>query len=370
MSSDPLDIAFTSRLILLPEHNWGLSTGKYLKNPAIYSPAQLRKARYIKPEFQKMDDEWHAKRRNVEVAVMTLPPDLQKQAQSRLRDLTAVQAEDQRLQTITPDSPIETEYFAVKFDDGHGALVMLHDRETGREWASSEHPLSIFQYETFTSEDFARFNAEYNTQSFAYNDFGKPGMNKFAVESRTWKPVLRRCALEQSATGQRIVSELHMPEPDRGLREFLSWPDRIIVEHRFPRNEKAIHITLQCLGKKPNRLAEAMWFSFSPDAPNSQGWILEKSNHPVSPLDVMRDGNRHMHAVTKDIHYHDSKGNFTLETFDAPIVAPGQRMLLNFNNQQPDMRGGVHINLYNNLWGTAFPQWYGQDMKFRFVLRV
>ena len=24
---------------------------------------------------------------------------------------------------------------------------------------------------------------------------------------------------------------------------------------------------------------------------------------------------------------------------------------------QPNMTGGVHYNLWNNVWGTAFPQW-------------
>jgi hypothetical protein len=41
-----------------------------------------------------------------------------------------------------------------------------------------------------------------------------------------------------------------------------------------------------------------------------------------------------------------------------------------FDNDLPQMQEGVHVNLYNNLWGTAFPQWYGEDMRFRFVIRV
>jgi hypothetical protein len=84
----------------------------------------------------------------------------------------------------------------------------------------------------------------------------------------------------------------------------------------------------------------------------------------------MSNGGRHLHAVTKDITYRDKQGGFTLETLDAPLIAPGQRSLLDFDNKLPDMREGLHVNLYNNLWGTAFPQWYGYDMRFRFVMRV
>ena len=369
-SGDPIDIAFTSRLILMPEHNWGLSTGQYLKNPEIYTPEQLRNARFIKPEFQKMDDEWHAKRRNVDVAMMTLPPALCKEANTRLQALVPSAPDTQSLRTLSHTENFDTTNFVVSMDSAHGALIKLTDRKTGREWASPEHPLAMFRYQTFTNADFARFNSEYNTQSFAYNDFGKPGMNKFPVESRTWEPVLHQCVSGENSKGHRIVADLQMPKPDQALKDLLAWPERMTAEFVFPTDERAVYITLQCFGKKPNRLPEAMWLSFSPDAPDTDGWLFEKSDQPVSPLDVMPNGNRHLHAVTKDVRYRDSKGHFTLETLDAPVVAPGQRMLLVFNNEQPDMREGVHVNLYNNLWGTAFPQWYGSDMRFRFVIKL
>ncbi|MGC2163511.1 MAG: DUF5054 domain-containing protein [Silvibacterium sp.] len=369
-AGDTVDMAFMSRLILMPEHNWGLSTGQYLKNPDIYTPAQVRKARIEKPEFQKMDDEWMAKRRNVDVAVLTLPPELQQEANSRLQALKPSLPDRQSLSALAPATDIETSNFVVSLDPAHGAIVKLRDQKTGREWASAENPLALFRYQTFTSADFARFNVQYNTQSFAYNDFGKPGMNQCPVESRVWQPVLQQCVAGEDAKGHRIVADLQMPEPDPALKDFISWPDHMTVELSFPHDEQAVYIDLQCSRKRPNRLAEAMWFSFSPDAPDANGWQFEKVNQPISPLDVIENGNRHLHAVTKDVSYRDGKGSFTLETLDAPLVAPGQRSLLDFNNKQPDMREGVHVNLYNNLWGTAFPQWYGSDMRFRFVIKV
>ena len=59
----------------------------------------------------------------------------------------------------------------------------------------------------------------------------------------------------------------------------------------------------------------------------------------------------------------------TIESLDAPLVAPGQPSLLDFNNNQPDMSQGVHFNLYNNVWGTNFPMWLEDDCRFRFRLR-
>ena len=60
----------------------------------------------------------------------------------------------------------------------------------------------------------------------------------------------------------------------------------------------------------------------------------------------------------------------SVETLDAPLVAPGRPSLIDFGNRQPDLRDGLHFNLHNNLWGTDFPQWYEDDALFRFSLRL
>jgi hypothetical protein len=163
---------------------------------------------------------------------------------------------------------------------------------------------------------------------------------------------------------------LRLPPAPAALAELVSWPERLTMEILLPAAQSTVQITFQCFSKRPNRLPEAMWLSFVPDAPDAEGWLFEKVNRPVSPHDVMSNGGLHLHAVTRNVSYRDARGSFTLETLDTPLVSPGGLGLLVFNNQPPNMHGGVHLNLYNNLWGTAFPQWYGDDMRFRFVIRV
>ena len=47
--------------------------------------------------------------------------------------------------------------------------------------------------------------------------------------------------------------------------------------------------------------------------------------------------------------------------------ADGIEYLLQYVDTAPNVEG-MHFNLYNNLWGTAFPQWYSDDALFRFTL--
>jgi hypothetical protein len=52
------------------------------------------------------------------------------------------------------------------------------------------------------------------------------------------------------------------------------------------------------------------------------------------------------------------------------LFAPGRPSLLDFTNELPDMSGGWHVNLYNNIWGTNFPMWFEDDAVFRFSLTL
>ena len=58
--------------------------------------------------------------------------------------------------------------------------------------------------------------------------------------------------------------------------------------------------------------------------------------------------------------YRDVEGQLAIESLGAPLVAPGEPSLLDFNNREPPVERGMHINLYNNVWGTNFRLWYDQ----------
>lgn len=94
--------------------------------------------------------------------------------------------------------------------------------------------------------------------------------------------------------------------------------------------------------------------------------------HPVDPLDVVPGGTRHLHAVEEGVELHAGARSFRIESLDNPIVCPGDAdHLLRYVDDQPDaIRGGMHFNLQNNIWPTAFPRYYGYDGLARFRLHT
>jgi hypothetical protein len=366
---DALDLAFASRLILAVDHNWGLSVGRFLRHPEIYSPKELATARLSLPEFKKMDACWVEKRADIDNAVAALPDEFRKEAVTRLHSLAPNPPHRSGLAPFAPGVEVEGTHLVLSLDPATGSINRLKDRKTGREWASTQHQLACFRYQTYSAEDFGRFTRAFNSRTAGY-DFSKPGMDKYAVQSRTWLPIVQEMLIGEDVNEHRIVSELRMPTPDAASADLVGWPERLTMEIRLPKTEPVVHIAIQCFNKPANRLAEAMWLSFSPEAPDEQGWLLDKVDRPISPHDVIAHGGLHLHAVTRNVTYRDPRGSFTLETLDAPLVSPGQRGLLIFDDNRPDMHEGVHVNLFNNLWGTAFPQWYSDDMQFRFTIAV
>ena len=202
------------------------------------------------------------------------------------------------------------------------------------------------------------------------HDFGKPNIEKFGAVSRDWHPDLAAVRMEETGTEHRIVVRMEIKDEESFQSGVAAFPRVIFYELRLPKSEAAIHLYMSSFEKPATRMPESMWLTFNPIAEDRKGWTLDKTDETVSPYDVVKNGNRHMHGLWKGFEYRAQGHAIAVETIDAPVVSLGERSPLVFSNDQPDMSKGVHVNLYNNAWGCNFISWYGEDMSFRFVLRA
>src|SRR5690606_7990433 len=119
-----------------------------------------------------------------------------------------------------------------------------------------------------------------------------------------------------------------------------------------------LEVTLSWFDKPACRLPEAFWLTFNPVNSESGTWALHKLGSEINPMDVINQGARTLHAVDTGVTHHAPDYHLKISSLDVPLVAPGKPSLLNFHNQLPDMAGGMHFSLYNNVWGTNFPMWF------------
>jgi hypothetical protein len=198
---------------------------------------------------------------------------------------------------------------------------------------------------------------------WAPQDFGKPNIEHFGARSRSWTPSLANCWSGENEEGHRLLARLRIDDVSAEKSGVVAWPEKMYLELLFPKAEPVMKLAFYCFGKKANRLPEAMWLTFQPDA---AGLMLEKSDYTVDPFAVVPGGNRHMHALSRGLRYKD----FSIDSLDAPVVALGEKSPIYFSKEQPDLKKGVHFSLYNNTWGTNYIQWFGEDLRFRFEVRT
>ena len=225
-------------------------------------------------------------------------------------------------------------------------------------------------------EDFALYGKEY----VEGGDFGKTGMESANVTGGAWFP----SKVTTHAQGCTWLSTLQM---DIETTEKYGAPKTVVLNVSVPGSDgAAADISLSWFEKTATRIAEAMWLSFVPPHTSpAASWSLDVLGYPLDPLDVAHGGTRFKHAVGNGATLHDGESILDVRFLDSTILAPGDiDHLLRFcrGSFSPGgitdacadvvdpLNGGIHANLYNNLWGTAFPQWYDDDGVARFQIHA
>ena len=367
-SGDRTDRNLLRSLLLAPEHTWGTDTKSYLDD-VHYRPASLATV-LNQPGYVVMETSWREKRDDIDVGISSLPVDLQQLVKDEFAGLRGCIPDVSGMASHTPFE-LETKHFSVTVDPMTGAIIRLHIKRNRVECASADHPLALFTYQTLSPEQYTAFMARYLTMEtdWAPKDFGKPGIVRFGASAREWYPKLIRSYTSSSATEDRLVLELRIADAASEATGNVAWPRQIFYDIRFPKKDARMELRVCTLGKIVNRMPEAMWLTFSPSHISPASWQIEKVNHVVAASDVVRGGGRAMHAVNDFVCCATEGGErFRLRTVDAPVVAFGKRSPLNFSLDPPDFSKGAHVCLFNNAWGTNYPQWCGGDWLYRFEL--
>jgi len=380
---DATDLALLRHLLLEVEHTWGTDTKTWLDFDN-YKPADLEKMLDTK-NYKVVEFSWQEKRNDLLAGVATLPAPLREQADKALESLklppppaplSGADLAGGQLKHPAEVSDIETTHFVLSLQQHSGCISQLRNKHTGREWCGIDNPLGLFSYQTLSKEDYDRFIASYivSKADWAFKDFGKPNIERFGAKSKIWSPDRMHLKVEKTAEHNRILINSAIAD-DLALNSGLAaFPRRMQTEFILPHKEPVIYLTLSLFQKQPTRLPEAMWLTFNPSPPAGRNWTsdditLHKSGESISPKEIVKNGNRHMHAVTNGFTFKDGENNLTVEPLDAPVIALGERTPLGFSNDPPDLSKGIHSNLFNNAWGTNYIMWYGEDMRFRYVLR-
>ncbi len=365
--------ASSNKLMVVPEHTWGMDEKIHLRDTVNYEQKAFQRARSSE-SFRTFESSWAEQRAYIDDAVKALGDSpLATEARDHLKAIQPKMPHTATYEVVKDVSMVfDTPHFEIGFNPQTGAINHLIEKQSKRNWASTTQMLGLFRYQTFSQGDYDHFWKNYiinkrSTRVWSWDDYTKPGMKLATPESRFWVPQLTKLYVKRDGQAQSFLLDLKVA--DEASSKY-GCPRMIWVQVDFPSDKSSIHFDAQWFEKPASRLPEAIWFSFSPITRRDGQWNMDKLGTAISPLDVIKNGNRKLHAVESGIAYSEQQSRMQIETLDAALVAPGEPSLLNFNNRQPNMKNGMHFNLLNNVWGTNFPMWYDDDARFRFNLAI
>jgi hypothetical protein len=372
----PKFYSFSENLLMVAEHTWGMDVKTHLPDDKIFTPKQLARAR-THPVFEGIEWSWREQEKYVDTAVAALRgTPFASQAVERLAAMEPAATDMRGFRKCALNKlHFETSSLHIALDPATGAVTRLHCKKTQRNWAGPSHTLGRVSYQIFGGEDVARFLNQYgfvkkDPPDWFARDFGKPGLDRILGRGGQWDYALKKAFVKEDAEGAlHVLLQLGKPAEVKSL---LGAPRAVVAHWTLPAHSARAHLDLQWSGKSANRIPEALWVHFRPRTKPAGQWRLHKMGQWIDPSDVIRNGNRRLHAVQSGVRYREGCDlhEFMLQTLDAPLVSVGAPSLYDFTNKQPPLSQGMHVNLWNNVWGTNFPQWTDEDARFRFVVSL
>lgn len=366
LKETPLYISFSKPLLMIAEHTWGVSIGPHLQDTCNFSNSDFNRVRH-RGNFLSCEASWQEQRDYIEDAAgAVIQAGLGGELKEAWQSLEVQVPNLDGFVEINPEITIELPDLSLKIDPQTGAFKegVFH----GLPLTAGKYATGLLSYQSISHRQMEGFRSQYCGAAHAWAgvDFGKPGSTDANTRAAFWLPQLMHLFRRDVSGESSLLLQLMFPSD---AVENFGAPAEVWITISIPYEDRAIQWNVQWFCKTASRLPEALWFTLAPPVKDTSRWRLRKMGRFISPHEVVPRGGRKLHAVEEVVNT-DPAAPWSIISKDVALVAPGNMNFINFDDMLSDLSGGWHFNLWNNVWGTNFPQWYEQDARFRFELAL
>ncbi|MDR2277116.1 MAG: DUF5054 domain-containing protein [Vagococcus sp.] len=388
---------FSAYLLLVAEHTWGANGNVYLPEYHHFTLEDFEKARqkdlvtfnhnrntmdygdlmsYIstdidweekadKRRYSLYEASWQEQRDYIKEAVSSLPIELKNEAIKTI-EIKPIKELSKGDIEIRPGKQYEFDGIFLSYSQTGGISSL---KINGEEVVIPGKEFGGLSYERFDFNNYSEFFSQYSrltrwTTGWAMGDFGRRGIEACPeIRYEKIKPFIKASKIE--CLTDKVIFTLDLSFQNDDIEQW-GVPKKNQLIYTLDLVNQQLDLSYQWEGKQANRMPESYWLETSIQVATPSRIKLEKVDYQVNPFEVVKNGNRNLHAVSVEgLTYRGYEGAYQLQTFDAPLISLGRRSLLKFDNQLPDLNKGLYINLFNNVWGTNFAAWYEGDMSYR-----
>jgi len=329
-------------LTLVAEHTCGIDVKTYLRDEDAWDRLAFEVARRQDYRFVYSAASWAEQRAYMDDAVALLTQADQIVAQECWQEPAPAIAIPSEM-----TAPLIVDDWTVEVAPDTGDVTSIINPD-----GISLHCRIGYRHESYDSSDMTGHMDSYilHREDWAVLDHDKPGLDR----ARTANSACHVPRLVAAKDGM-----LWLQQDDRARAE-LGAPDHVTMTVR-PLDSRRIELAWTLRAKPANRMPEAGFVEVV--VPGQTRWDYLKMGLWHDPGRIAPRGGGQLQAVSAV-----RTGDLRIDPQDTPLVAPLNWPFMRFSPAPPDLRDGIRFNLYNNKWGTNFPQWWEGDFCARFIL--
>lgn len=339
-------------MALFTEHTWGLDVKRWLG--AIPSYDSFEDYRRTSPSCARMEESWKEQAGRAESAEAACCRAEQALGLPRPKVYRFGDGE-----TLHGEQSLSGTRYRLDFSADTGVIHGLYDLKRDCCLLSERDGTGVFtyRYDRFGADDLTEYLRSYARR---FSDWGvlDNGRAEYPeCDHVTRRPVFVACErcgrtlrfTYYAAPGQRLGDAAHV---------------RIFVT--VPEDDAPVRVRIELEGKAATPYIEsgALCMPLAAEHPN---YYINKTGGVLRPEHDIASGANHAFYALEHFAAAASKDALVgVVSHDCPLVSIGEdgvhKFRMNYEEHTPELR----FCLFNNMWGTNFPQWIDGDMAFEF----
>lgn len=365
---------YYEEICLFEEHTWGADVKTWLGPDRVYGKDEFLQKKETEA-YQFMEKSWAEQRERAYRADVCrakleqlfgaegLKTDTAGNTQNTAGNLKGTRKKHFRINGIGDDVRIENNRYELLFSKVTGQILELNDKILRKTVMKARGKEGIFsyRYDKYGYDDINEYlrHYGYHFTTWGIQDYGREGYP--CCEHETFFPAFEKYEIDEDRV---IFFYTASDSADKYGDAF-----RIALEIIFPGEESRLYVNLSLFQKQESPYVEAGSF-IMPFAEEGIQFYVQKGGTLLDPAKDLAEGANHsLYCMENGMIAVGEKAGVCIRSLDTPLAAIGTPGVYRYSPKYTEhIHPGIYVNLFNNMWGTNFPQWIGGNLEFRFEI--
>lgn len=369
-------------IILFGEHTWGLDVKTWLGSGRVYEKKEFLEAKET-PKYKYMEQSWEEQKKRANQAIQEcekleklLKIDMVSDVNNEKIPKMDTQSSNILLSDAREDytssaeslaiinrpegmNTVENHRYRMEFSN-NGVIHGIYDKKLKTYLLKEKDGVGVFsyRYDKYGIEDVTSYLRAYGYRfsDWGINDNGRQDYPE--TEHETYYPEL----IKYKINGNTIIFSYR----GTGDKEYGD-ANEIELCITFPKEKDELIVKLNLYNKPETPYIESGTFQL-PLGDTKPKYYINKNGCVIRPeKDIVENANHIFYALEKFVAAEENN-IVCVVSKDVPLMAIGETGVYQFRNRYKENEPIFCFNLFNNMWGTNFPQWIGGSFSYQFII--